>query len=118
MHIPKKYFQDRFVLFLLSVNVFLTLFGALLILIRFNGGRSGGYFVRYLPSLGLDAYKPGSSLQILSFILFSGLVLVFHTLLSIKIYPVRRHLATTVLGLGLLLLVVAIIVSNALLELR
>ena len=39
MHIPKKYFQDRMVLLLLSVNVFITLLSSILILLRLDNGR-------------------------------------------------------------------------------
>jgi len=119
MHIPKKYFQDRFILLLLSVNTFLTLMGSVLILLRLDSGRTNGYIVQYRATLGLvDTYKAGSVTSILSFIVFAFLVLIFHTLLSMKVYNERRHFSTMILGLGLLLLVIAIIVSNALLELR
>jgi hypothetical protein len=46
------------------------------------------------------------------------LVLVIHTFLSMKAYHVHRQLAITVLSLGVLLLTLTIIVSNALLVLR
>lgn len=118
MHIPKKYFQDRLVLLLLSLNTFLALFGSILILLRLDSGRSEGYIIRYRANQGLDAFGKGGVTELLSFIIFAALVLGFHTVLSIKIYSHRRHFSMAVLGLGLLLLVVAIIVSNALLELR
>lgn len=118
MHIPKKYFQDRLVLLLLSVNTFLALFGTVLVLLRLDSGRSDGYIVQYRANLGLDAFKTGGALDILAFIGFFVLVMAFQTALSIRIYSVRRHFATAILGMGLLLLAVGIIVSNALLELR
>ncbi len=118
MQIPKKYFQDRVILLLLSVNTFLAFFGSILVLFRLDSGRSDGYIIQYRGNLGLDAYKAGGAIELLSFILFILVVLVFHTLLSIRVYSVRRHFATAILALGLLLLAVAIIVSNALLELR
>lgn len=118
MQVPKKYFQDRFVLLLLSVNSFLALFGAAFILLRLDSGRSDSYIIQYRANQGLDAYTSGSAGTFLSFILFLAFVLTFHIVLSIKIYTARRHFATALLGMGVLLLVVAIIVSNALLELR
>lgn len=118
MRIPKKYFQDRTVLLLLSVNTFLALFGSVLILLRLDSGRSDGYIVQYRANLGLDAFKTGGASALLSFILFFGLVLAFHIVLSMRVYNVRRHFSAAILALGLLLLVVGIIVSNSLLELR
>ncbi len=118
MHIPKKYFQDRLILLLLSVNTFLTIFGSILILLRLDSGRSDGYIVEYRANLGLSQFKTGDSLTIVSFMVFMVLVLVFNTILSMKIYHARRHFSIAVLNLGLLLIAVALIVSNALLELR
>jgi hypothetical protein len=54
----------------------------------------------------------------LSFVAFAGLVLAIHTFLSMKAYRIHRQLAITILSLGVLLLTLAIIVSNALLVLR
>jgi hypothetical protein len=118
MQIPKKYFQDRLVLLCLSVSTFLAFFGSILILLRLDSGRSDGYIVQYRANLGLDAFKSGGASALLSFIIFSILVLALHTILSMKVYHARRHFATAILGLGILLLAVSIIVSNALLELR
>lgn len=118
MQIPKKYFQDRFVLLLLSINSFLTLFGAAFILLRLDSGRGDSYIVQFRGNQGLDAYDSGGAIELLAFIAFSLFVLIFHTVLSMKIYEARRQFAVSVLAMGLLLLLVGIIVSNALLELR
>lgn len=118
MQIPKKYFHDRIVLLLLSINASFALFGSILILLRLDSGRSEGYIVQYRANLGLDAFKTGGVTEILSFIAFFATVVVLHTALSIRVYHIRRHLSTAVLAMGVLLLAVGIIVSNALLELR
>lgn len=118
MHIPKKYFHDRIVLLLLSINTFLALLCSLLILLRLDVGRPDGYIVQYRANLGLSAFKSGGASTLISFILFALVVLVFHTVLSMRIYPLRRHFAVAILGMGLLLLILSIIVSNALLVLR
>jgi hypothetical protein len=116
MHIPKNYFHDRMVLLLLSVNMFLTLLASILIVLNIDFDRPDGYIVQYRANLGLSAYKAGSSLVILSFIGFAIAVLVIHTLLSMKMYAHRRNFAISLLGLGLLLLIITLFVSNALLE--
>ncbi|MBI1856826.1 hypothetical protein HY003_00620 [Candidatus Saccharibacteria bacterium] len=118
MPIAKNYFHDRLVLLLLSVNIFLTLLGALLIVLRFSGNNSESHIVQYRSHLGLDAFTKGGSAPIFSFILFSVLIMVFHTVLGMRIYHLRRQFSVTVLGTGTLLLIIAIIVSNALLVYR
>jgi len=106
------------VLLLLTTNTFVTLLASILILLRLDGGRTDGYIVQYRANLGLSAFKTGDASTLISFIVFAGLVLLFHTLMSIKVYHVRRHFSVSVLAMGLLLLVLVLIVSNALLVLR
>lgn len=118
MHIPKNYFHDRMVLLLLSINTFLAIIGSLLILLRLDVGRPEGYIVQYRSDLGLSAFKSGGVSTFISFIIFIALTLVFHTILSMRVYNIRRQLALSVLAMGLMLLLLAIIVSNALLVLR
>lgn len=118
MNIPKKYFHDRMVLLLLSLNTFLALLASILVLLRLDGGRTDGYIVQYRANLGLSAFKTGSASTLISFIIFAGLVLILHVVLSMKVYHVRRHFSVAVLAMGLLLLILAMIVSNALLVLR
>lgn len=118
MHIPKRYFHDRIILLLLSINTFLALLCSVLILLKLDSGQSEGYIIQYRANLGLSAFKSGGVSTLISFILFAGLVLVFHTLLSIRVYSIKRNFAVAVLGMGLLLLLIATIVSNALLVLR
>jgi len=118
MPAAKNYFQDRIVLLLLSVNAFLTLLAALTVLFRLQGASGSGYIVQYRANLGISAFKTGSSLAIVSFIGFALLVFAVHAILSFRTYHIRKQLSVVVLGLGTLLLVLGIIVSNALLALR
>jgi hypothetical protein len=118
MHIPKKYFHDRVVLLLLTVNTFVAILLSLLILLRLDGGRTDGYIVEYRANLGLSAFKTGDATTLFSFIVFAALVLGIHTVLSMQVYHVRRHFSVAILAMGLMLLVVSLIVSNALLVLR
>ena len=118
MQTPKRYFHDRTVLLLLSVSTFLVLLSTLLILWRLGNNHSNGYIVQYRANLGISAFQTGRVSDLLAFTVFSILVLVVHAILSIRIYPVQRQFAITILGLGVLVLLVALIVSNALLVLR
>jgi hypothetical protein len=114
----KKYFHDHFVLLLLSINAFLAIAGSLFILVRLSTSHGNGYIVQYRPSLGINAYQNGSIIELLSFVAFALLVLVVHGLLSLRAYKIHRQLAIVILGLGILLLLLTIIISNALLVLR
>jgi hypothetical protein len=118
MAATKKYFHDHLVLLLLSVNAFLAVAGSIFILLRLSTSHGTGYIVQYRASLGIDAFRTGSVTELLSFIFFAVLILAIHTVLSLRAYKIHRQLAITVLGLGILLLVLTIIISNALLALR
>jgi len=119
MHIPKKYLHDKFALLLASANAFLAFLCIILILLRGGvvGQGADGYIVQFRENLGLSAYEKGGVFPIISFMLFVLLVAGINILLSIKVYPLRRALAITLLALGVLVLLLAVIVSNALLAL-
>jgi hypothetical protein len=117
MAVPKKYFHDRIVLLLLSVNAFFALLATAAILFRLSGVHNSGFIAEYRSNLGLSAFRPGSSLTFVGFIIFVLGVMLFHAFLSKKIYPMNRQVALTVLSLGTILIVLATIVSNALLGL-
>jgi hypothetical protein len=118
MATTKKYFHDHLVLLLLSVNAFAAVAGAIFILVRLSTSHGNSYIVQYRPSLGADAFRTGSVTDLLAFVVFAALVLFAHTLLSLRAYQIHRQLAIAILSLGILLLVLTVIVSNALLMLR
>jgi hypothetical protein len=114
----KKYFHDHLVLLLLSTNAFLAIAGSIFILVRLSTSHGTGYIVQYRSSLGINAFQTGTVMELLSFVAFAGLVLATHTMLSLRAYKIHRQLAIAVLSLGILLLLLTIIISNALLVLR
>ena len=115
MHTPKRYFHDRLVLLLLTPLIFFSILTIVLIVLNIGGERNEGFIVQYRPTLGLQAFEKGSVLNILSFGVFVALVSVFHTYLSIKTYHIRRNLSVIILALGLLLAILALVISNSLL---
>lgn len=115
--LSKKYLHDKLILLLASVNVFLAFLCTVLVILRL-GATQGGYIVQYRANLGISAFKTGSVSGLIEFIAFAVVILVANLALSMRTYLLRRELALVVLGLGALLLVLAIIVSNALLVLR
>ncbi|MGH7142008.1 MAG: hypothetical protein ACREF5_00810 [Candidatus Saccharimonadales bacterium] len=117
MIIPKQYLRDRFVLLVGSVNVFLTFLLGILTILRLDANHSS-YIVQYRSNVAINTFQSGSSIELFSFIVFGLLVLISHSFISLRVYLIHRQLAVTVLCLGTLLLILAIIVSNALLMLR
>lgn len=117
MRIPKNYFQDRIVLLLLTGNIFLTLLAAIWVLLRLISSHGTGYIVQFRPTLGIDAFKTGSVFDLLSFIAFAFIVFATHLFLSMRTYHIHRQMSVAILSLGVLLLLLTIIVSNALLVL-
>lgn len=115
---PKKYFHDHLVLLLLSVNAFLAVAGSIFVLLRLGTSHGSSYIVQYRASLGVNAFKTGRVTDILSFVAFMLLVLAIHAMLSLRAYPIHRQLTIAILSFGILLLALAIIISNALLVLR
>lgn len=119
MATPKKYIHDRVVLLLLTANSFFAVLTAAVVLWwRLSGGQSDSYIIRYRPTLGLSAYQKGNAIGVFSFAAFVLVVLFFNILLSVKIYPIRRYFALTVLMMALLLIILALFISFALLRLR
>ena len=118
MATSKKYFHDHVVLLLLSLQAFLAVAGSIFILLRLGSSHSTNYIVQYRSSLGIDRFQKGSVKELLAFIGFSLIVMVVHTVLSMRTYKIHKHLSAGILAMGILLLILSIIVSNALLVLR
>ncbi|HVX23928.1 MAG TPA: hypothetical protein VG992_01115 [Candidatus Saccharimonadales bacterium] len=122
MATSKKYFHDHFVLLLLSINVFMALAGSLFIILPLVSGHgSNGYIVQCRDCSNVadaNRFTAGNVTDMLGFVAFAAVVLVAHTMLSLRTYQIHRQLAVVILGLGALLLLLMIVVSNALLVLR
>ena len=113
----KRFFHDRLILLLLSISTFLALLGTVSVLLRIDS-RSSGYIVQYRANLGISAFQTGKLSELLAFIVFLWMALIINTVLSLRIYHVHKQLALSILVLGILLLIIALIVSSALLVLR
>jgi hypothetical protein len=118
MTIPKKYLQDRAIVLLLSLNTLLAVISSLSTLFSLNGSQSEGFIAEYRSNLGLSAFRPGDASTFIAFMVFVLLILGFHTLMSIRVYRLHRQFSLVILSMGTLLIVLAGIVSNALLGLR
>ena len=106
------------VLLLSGISVFLAVLGSVLILLRLDSGSTANsYFIQFRASSGSNAFAftKGTLYDVLSFIGFMFLVLLLHSLLSMRVYHVRRHASVAILALGIIILVMAVRVTNALL---
>jgi hypothetical protein len=116
MATPKRYSHDRTVLLLLSVNIFLAVLTAILVILSLTGSSDRVLTIEHRPALGLDANKVGTSLDMTSLVVFPLLIAAAHAVLSAKIYPLRRNLSVITLGMGTLLITLSGIVSYYLLQ--
>jgi hypothetical protein len=113
----RKYFHDRFVLLMLTVNIFLAVICVVMILLRL-GDTGSSYIQSYRSNLGLNAYSVGDVKEIISFAAFSLIVLVGQFFISMKLHPIRKHASWIVMVLAGILLILSLVISNALLQLR
>lgn len=119
MPIPKKYLQDKLVLLLLSANVFLAFLCTVLVFLRLNFGQGAeGYIIEYRSNLGISAFRVGGIAGLISFVGFAVVVITANIVLSVRTYRIKRELSLSILVAGLLLLLFATIVSNALMVLH
>lgn len=117
MATEKKYFHDKLVLLILSSNVFLTILGTIMLMLRLASGSPNYHIIQYRSDLGLSAFKNGTALSLYAFIVFILLTLIVGAILSYRTYQVRRDYAIVVLSFDLLLIILSMIVSNALIVL-
>lgn len=118
---PKTYFHDHLVMLLLSINAFLALGGSIFLLLSLGSSHSGGYIVQCRDCsnpAAVNKFTNGNVAGLLSFVAFALLVLAIHSILSYRAYNIHRQLSVTILALGVVLLALMVIVSNALLVLR
>lgn len=118
MHVPKKYFHDRLVLLLLTVDVFVVALMSVLILLRLDSGDSNSFIIEYRSNLGLSGYEAGGATDFIAFIAFGVIILVSHIALSMRMYDVRRQYSVGILAMGTILVTFSLVVSNALLAIR
>jgi hypothetical protein len=115
---PKKFIQDRIVLLLITVNSFLVTVSVALIVLRLGTStHSQGLIGEYRSNLGtFGGFRHGDVYTFVSFIVFIAAVFIFHAVLARRVYYIRRQFALAVLGMGSLLILLAAIVSNSLLN--
>lgn len=120
MSTQKRYFYDKLILALLSVLVFLTLALTLSVVLRLGSGQGiSDYYIEYRQGPSHSArgdFSPtGDVWAMLNFIWFGVLTLGLCFGLSLRAFRIKREISVVVLSLGVLLVLLALIVSNVLL---
>ena len=87
-------------------------------MVRLVTSHGTGFIVQYRSNLGINEFKNGEAVEIVSFAAFALIALAVHSTLSYRAYKIHRQLALVILSLGIVLLLLATIISNALLALR
>lgn len=103
---------------LLTFNSFLAIVVVIISLLPLVASEGGTVISQYRSNLGLDGYKAGHLGDIASFGVFAFIIYVFQIIVSTKLYEERKNSSLIVLGMTTVLLIFALIVVNALLELR
>ncbi len=112
----KAFFHDRLVLFLLTVNGFLTLVTVVSVLFRLGG--DGRYIQSFRSNLGLGSVSVGGASELVAFVLFAAGLFVVHIFMALQFHKIRKVSSHVVLAMTFLLLTINLIVANALLSLR
>lgn len=116
----QKYLYDKLLLVLVSVVVFLTAAITVVTLLRVGGGQGiSEYYIEYRQgphhSPSGDFSPTGSIWSMLQFVWFSIIVAVASIILSVKTFKLKREVSIVVLAFAILLITLALIVSNVLL---
>ncbi len=112
MKISSKYYHDKSILALLSVNAALFVLAVSNVLLNVDTELSDTSIISYRSSRGIQVSGPTSDLY--QFAIFALIVTAFCFALSIKLYSHRRHLAISILGLNVITLILCLVVFNAL----
>lgn len=116
-----KYFRDHFILLLLTINFFLFILAVVFISVRLSSVHSTNYIIQCRNCTDPNAvnkFITGSLIDMLGFIVFSVVVVVSGSVLSYRTFAINRKLSVAVLGMGIILQVLTLIITNALFILR
>ena len=103
---------------LITVVSALVVIGVSLVLLTFDISKNPTTIVAYRQNVTGSSYQSGKPIDIYSMAVFMLLIAVGAVALSARLYIVRRATAVFVLGSSAFLLILAIIVSRALISLQ
>lgn len=116
---PTKYFHDRSVLLLLTLNSLLVVTGVLFVLLHLDSSKGTAYIIQCrLCDTATHEFKSGSALDMTGFILYLLITYGLSVIISRRIYNERRHIALVMLATTSILAIFSILVSYSLFTLR
>jgi hypothetical protein len=118
MDTPKKFLHDRLVLALVTALAVLLVVGVSLVLLRFDLSKNPTTIVAYRPNISGSSYQSGKPIDIYSFAAFMAVTAAGAIILGAKVYAVRRSITIFILSSSVFLLIMATIVSYALISLQ
>lgn len=118
MDLPKKFFHDRVVLFLTTALALLVVVGIALILLRFDLSKNPTTIVAWRPNVSGASYLSGKPIDIYAMAVFMVVTAISAVIIGARTYEIKRYISLFVLSTSVLLLVLATIVSNALISLQ
>lgn len=118
MELPKNFLRDRVVLILVTLISILVVIGVSVVLLRFDVSKNPTTIVAYRPNISGASYQSGKPIDIYSLAIFMVVTSVAGVILSAKIYSVRHSISVFILSSTAFLLVLATIVSYALISLQ
>lgn len=118
MEISKKFLHDRLVLGLITLLSILVVVGISLVFLRFDLSKNPTTIVAYRPNISGSSYQSGKPIDIYSLAAFMAVTAAGAVILGAKVYTVRQSITFFVLGSAVFLLIMATIVSYALISLQ
>lgn len=118
MEIPKRFLHDKTILLLLTVVSAALVIGVSLVLLRFDAAKNPTIIAEYRQNLSGGGYLSGKPFDIYTLAIFMFFTAVVGLVLSVKTYTLHRYISVMLLGMTLLLLILATIVSNSLISLQ
>jgi hypothetical protein len=116
---PTKYFHDRSVLLLLTLNSLLVVTGILFVLLHLDSSKGAAYIVQCrLCDTAAHEFKSGSAFDMTGFMLYLVITFGLSIFISRRVYNERRHVALVVMAMASILAIFSLLVSYSLFTLR
>jgi hypothetical protein len=118
MELPKKFLHDRIVLILITLIAALVVVGVSVVFLRFDISKNPTTIVAYRPNISGSSYQSGKPIDIYSLAVYIAVTAIVAVVLSARVYTVKRAVSLFILSSTVFLLILATIVSNALISLQ
>lgn len=116
---PTKYFHDRAVLLLLTINSLLVITGVIFVLLHLDASKGTAYIIQCrMCDTAAHEFKGGSAFDMVGFIFFLLITFAFSVVISRRVYNESRHIALATMLMASVLAIFGLLVSYSLFTLR